>query len=394
LKPLIIRSPETFREKQNIDARVRHRITAIDLKKQTVRDEDLETGKSFEEAFDLLLIATGASPVLPKIPGINAQGVYTLSTLQSGIAIRAAVDQKPPRRVVLVGGGYIGLEMAENFVYRGIQVTVIESASQVMNTIDADMAVLLADELRKNGVELFLDESLQGFDLQEEEVRAVVTDRRTLPADLVVMGLGVRPNTILAQEAGIPIGVTGGIKVNEKMQTEISGVWSAGNCTESFHLVSRRPVAFALGTIANKQGRIAGINMAGGSASFPGIVGTAMVKVFGLEVARTGLQEREARQAGISFAGSKIEARTRAGYYPGAGIIHVKILFEPKSRRLLGGQIVGREGSGKRIDVLATALHAGMTVEEMINLDLGYSPPFSPAWDPILIACRQAAGQV
>jgi NADPH-dependent 2,4-dienoyl-CoA reductase/sulfur reductase-like enzyme len=394
LKPLIIRSPEAFREKQNIDARVHYRVTVVDLRKRTVRGENLETGESFEEPFDHLLIATGASPVLPKIPGIHGQGVYTLSTLQSGITVRAAVDQRAPRRVVLVGGGYIGLEMAENFVHRKIQVTLIESASQLMNTIDADMAALLADELRKNGVELFLEEALQGFDLKEGEVRAVVTDRRTLPADLVVMGLGVRPNTVLAREAGIPIGATGGIKVNEKMQTEVSGVWAAGNCAESFHLISRRPVAFALGTIANKQGRIAGINIGGGNASFPGIVGTSMVKVFDWEVARTGLQEREARQEGISFASSKIEARTRAGYYPGAGIIHVKIVFEKRSGRLLGGQIVGREGAGKRIDVLATALHAGMTVEQMINLDLGYSPPFSPAWDPILIACRQAAGQV
>jgi NADPH-dependent 2,4-dienoyl-CoA reductase/sulfur reductase-like enzyme len=390
LKPLIIRSPEAFREKQNIDARVYYRVTVVDLRKRTVRGENLETGESFEEPFDHLLIATGASPVLPKIPGIHGQGVYTLSTLQSGITVRAAVDQRAPRRVVLVGGGYIGLEMAENFVHRKIQVTLIESASQLMNTIDADMAALLADELRKNGVELFLEEALQGFDLKEGEVRAVVTDRRTLPADLVVMGLGVRPNTVLAREAGIPIGATGGIKVNEKMQTEVSGVWAAGNCAESFHLISRRPVAFALGTIANKQGRIAGINIGGGNASFPGIVGTSMVKVFDWEVARTGLQEREARQEGISFASSKIEARTRAGYYPGAGIIHVKIVFEKRSGRLLGGQIVGREGAGKRIDVLATALHAGMTVEQMINLDLGYSPPFSPAWDPILIACRQA----
>jgi NADPH-dependent 2,4-dienoyl-CoA reductase/sulfur reductase-like enzyme len=394
LNPLIIRAPEIFRQKQNIDARIYHRVTGIDLKKQAVRGENLETGKPFEEGFDHLLIATGASPVMPKIPGIDARGIYTLSTLQSGIEVRGAVDQKQPRRVVLVGGGYIGLEMAENFVQRGIQVALIESAPQVMNTIDADMAVPLAEELKKNNVQLFLEEPLRGFELQGDEVRAVVTDRRTLPADLVIMGLGVRPNSRLAQEAGIPIGETGGIKVDEKMRTEISGVWAAGNCTESLHLVSRRPVAFALGTIANKQGRVAGINIAGGQAVFPGVVGTSMVKVFDWEVARTGLQEREARQAGISSASVKIEGRTRAGYYPGAGIMHVKIVFATGSGRLLGGQIVGREGAGKRIDVLATALHAGMTVEEMINLDLGYSPPFSPAWDPVLIACRQAAGQL
>jgi NADPH-dependent 2,4-dienoyl-CoA reductase/sulfur reductase-like enzyme len=178
------------------------------------------------------------------------------------------------------------------------------------------------------------------------------------------------------------------------MQTEVPEVWAAGNCAEAFHLVSRRPVALALGTVANKQGRVAGINIAGGEAAFPGFVGTAMVKVLEWEVARTGLQESEAEQAGFSFASVKIEGRTRAGYYPGAGRIYVKLIFESKGRRLLGGQIVGQEGAAKRIDVLATALHAKMNVGEMINLDLGYSPPFSPAWDPILIACRQAAGQV
>ena len=391
---MVIRSPRAFREKQNIDARVRHRVTAIDPRKRTVRAENLETGKAMEEPFDLLLIATGASPILPNIPGIGARGVYTLSNLQSGIAVREAVDRQNPRQAVLVGAGYIGLEMAENFIRRGIRVAVVEKAPQVMSNLDPDMAMLLAEELAKNGVELFLEESLQGFELEREEVRAVVTDRRTLPADLVVLGLGVRPNSQLAREAGIPIGETGGIKVNEKMQAETGGVWAAGNCAEAFHLLSRRPVVFALGTVANKQGRVAGINIAGGRAVFPGVVGTAMVKVFDWEAARTGLQEREAKQAGISSAGVKIEARTRAGYYPGAGKIFVKIVFEPGSGRLLGGQIVGHEGAGKRIDVLATALHAGMTVEQMINLDLGYSPPFSPAWDPVLIACRQAAGQI
>jgi len=391
---LIIRSPQVFREKQNIDARVHHRVTAIDLRKRAVRAENLETGEITEERFDHLLIATGASPILPKIPGINPRGVFTLSTLQSGITVRETVDRQTPRRAVLVGAGYIGLEMAENFIQRGIQVTIVEKAPQVMSTIDADLAALLAAELTKKGGQIFLEESLQGFVVEGGEVRAVTTDRRTLPADLVVMGLGVRPNSQLARDAGISIGETGGIKVDEKMQTEIAGVWAAGNCTEALHLVSRRPVAFALGTVANKQGRVAGINIAGGLATFPGVVGTAMVKVFDWEAARTGLQEREAKQAGIPSASVKIEGRTRAGYYPETGKIFVKLVFAPDSGRLLGGQIVGQEGAGKRIDVLATALHAGMTVEEMINLDLGYSPPFSPAWDPVLIACRQAAGKL
>jgi NADPH-dependent 2,4-dienoyl-CoA reductase/sulfur reductase-like enzyme len=243
-------------------------------------------------------------------------------------------------------------------------------------------------------VRLYLNESLKAFEIQGGEVREVVTDQRILPADLVLLGLGVRPNSALAQRAGIPLGNTGGIRVNARMETEVKGLWAAGNCAESFHLVSRRPFYVALGTVANKQGRVAGINIAGGRAIFPGVVGTAMVKVLSLEVARTGLQEREIQDLGLSYGSAKIDAHTRARYYPGTGPMTVKILAEKGTGRLLGGQIVGKEGAGKRIDTLAAALHTGLTVEDLINLDLGYSPPFSGVWDPVQIAARQAAGQV
>jgi NADPH-dependent 2,4-dienoyl-CoA reductase/sulfur reductase-like enzyme len=262
----------------------------------------------------------------------------------------------------------------------------------VMNTLDPDMSAPIADILRNKGVKLFLGESVREFETEGGKLRAVITEKQRLPADLVILGLGVRPNVTLAARAGIPIGETGAIKVNDRMKTEIQGIWAAGNCAESLHLVSKRPAFVALGTVANKQGRVAGINIGGGEATFPGIVGTAMVKVFDLEISRTGLQERELQQSGISYVCAKIEGQTRASYYPGAGRIAVKVYAEKGSGRLLGGQIVGAEGAAKRIDVLATALHCGLTVEEMINLDLGYTPPFSPAWDPVLIAVRQAAG--
>ena len=356
--------------------------------------QDLKTGKTRQESFDQLLIATGAVSIRPEIPGIRSRGIYDLNTLQSGIEVRRAVDEKKPGQVVIVGGGYIGLEMAENFVRRGLNVTIVEKTPQVMNTLDPDMAALINKPLQEAGIKLFLNESLKGFEVSREEVRGVVTDQRTLPADLVLLGLGVRPNSALAGKAGIPLGKTGGIKVNERMRTEAQGVWAAGNCCESLHLVSRRPFFLPLGTVANKQGRVAGINIAGGQATFPGVAGTAMVKVFELEVARTGLQEREARELGLPYITAKIETQTRARYYPGAGEMTVKILAEKGTGRLLGGQIVGREGAGKRIDVLATALHSGLTVEDMINLDLGYSPPFSAVWDPVQIAARQAANLV
>ena len=389
----MVRSPEAFR-KQGIDARVLHRISGIDLRRREVQAEDLKTGKAWKEPFDQLLIATGAVPIRPPIPGIEAKGVHELNTLQSGIEVRRAVDEKNPRQIVIIGGGYIGLEMAENFVHRGIGVTIVEKTPQLMNTLDPDMASLLLKPLEEAGVKLYLNESLKSLEIRGGEVRGVVTDQRSLPADLVLLGLGVRPNSAMAQEAGIPVGKTGGIKVNDRMQTELERIWAAGNCVESFHLVSRRPFYIALGTVANKQGRVAGINIAGGQATFPGVVGTAMVKVFSLEVARTGLQEKEIQELGLSYAAAKIDAHTRARYYPGTGPMTVKILAEKKTGRLLGGQIVGQEGAGKRIDTLAVALHAGFTVEDLINLDLGYSPPFSAVWDPVQVAARQAANLV
>lgn len=390
---LMIRSPEAFR-KQGIDARILHRVDEIDIQKRRVRVEDLKRGQSTWEGFDQLMIATGAVPIRPKVPGLDARGVYELTTLQSGLEVRRAVEEAQPKKVVIIGGGYIGLEMAENLVRRGLEVSLVEKTGQVMNTLDADMAAPLADALIAAGVQLYLGESLIGFEVVQGTIRGVTTDQKNLPADFVLMGLGVRPNSGLAAQAGIPVGETGGIKINNRMQTEIPGIWSAGNCTESFHLVSRRPFFLALGTVANKQGRVAGINIAGGHATFPGVVGTAMVKVFDWEVARTGLQEKELQPLGLSYVSAKIESQTRARYYPGTGPITVKILAEKGSGRLLGGQIVGKEGAGKRIDVLAAALQGGMTVEDIINLDLGYSPPFSPVWDPVAIAARQVANLV
>jgi NADPH-dependent 2,4-dienoyl-CoA reductase/sulfur reductase-like enzyme len=394
VEALIARTPQTFRDKHQIDARILHEVEEIDLTRRQVRVRQIDSGRVGWEPFDQLLIATGASPFRPDVPGAEAQGIYGISTLQSGIEVRKMIDQESPQRAVIVGGGYIGLEMAEALVLRGLDVTLVEKIPQVMGTLDPDMGALVSDALRKIGVTLYLEESLQSFEVGHGHVQAVVTDQRTLPADLVILGLGVRPNSTLATEADIPLGEKGGIKVNERMQTEVAGVWAAGDCVESFHLVSRKPFYIALGTVANKQGRVAGINLGGGYATFPGVVGTAVSKVCAVEVARTGLQESEIQRLGWEYVSAKIDSKTRAGYYPDAGAITVKVLAERDSGRLLGGQIVGIEGAAKRIDVLATALHAGFTVQDMINLDLSYAPPYSPVWDPVLIAARQAAGLV
>lgn len=258
-----------------------------------------------------------------------------------------------------------------------------------MGTLDSDMGALISAGLRELGVNLFLGESVQAFDASGGCLRGVVTDRRTLSADLAVLGMGVMPLTELADSASIPLGVKGAIRVDARMRTGVEGVWAAGDCAESLHLVSGRPVHIALGSVANKQGRVAGINISGGDATFPGVVGTAVTKVCELEVARTGLNERESERFGIKHAAASIKSHTRAGYYPGAGEITVKLLGEKGSGRLLGGQIIGREGAAKRIDIIATALHAGFTVGDMIHLDLGYAPPSSLVWDPVQTAARK-----
>jgi NADPH-dependent 2,4-dienoyl-CoA reductase/sulfur reductase-like enzyme len=337
------------------------------------------------------MIATGALPVIPALPGADAQGIYGLHSLESGIRVRKAVDTKRPKKAVVIGGGYIGLEMAEAFIMRRIDVALVEQADQVMGTLDPDMGALVSEALGQIGVKLFLGETFQGVEVHRGRVRAVVTNQRKIPADIVVLGLGVRPNTELAERAGLSLGVRKAIRVNERMQTQMPDVWAAGDCAESFHLVSRRPVHIALGTIANKQGRVAGINLGGGYATFPGVLGTAVSKICHLEVARTGLQEREIVEIGLEYVAGRIESITRASYYPQAGKITVKVLAEKGSGRLLGAQIVGVEGAAKRIDICATALHAGFGVEEMIHLDLSYAPPYSSVWDPVHLAVRRAA---
>jgi NADPH-dependent 2,4-dienoyl-CoA reductase/sulfur reductase-like enzyme len=335
------------------------------------------------------VLGTGAVPVRPELDGIDADGVFGVQTLADGIAVRRAVDEDKPARAVVVGSGYVGLEMAEAMTQRGVEVALVEANEQPMNTLDPDMGALVADALRGVGVKLYLGEEATAFETSDGRVRAVVTEQRTLPCDLVVLGLGVKPNSALAADAGIGIGDTGGVWTDEAMRTTADGVWAAGDCVETWHRISHRPVAIALGTHANKQGRVVGINVTGGEATFPGVIGTAVSKVCAYEVARTGLTERETAEVGIDSVAATIEATTRAGYFPGAEKITVKLVAEQGTGQLLGGQIVGKEGAAKRVDVLAAAIWNGMTAEELVGLDVGYAPPFSPLWDPVLTAARK-----
>ena len=386
---LVARTPEQHRA-HGIDLRTCTEVTAIDLDRREVafRGPDGEG----TEPFDDLVYAVGSVPMRPPVPGIDAPGVYGVQTLDDGVDLRAELDSGRVRRVVVVGGGYIGLEIAEACTVRGLQVTVVDRSATPIGTFDPDVGQLVADAVRGMGIELVMSDGVAAVETGPDgRVRAVVTaSGRELPADLVVLGLGVRPNVALAEQAGIPLGVSGGVAVDRRMRTAVEGVWAAGDCVESTHRLSGQRVVVALGTHANKQGRVAGINLGGGYATFPGVIGTAITKVCDLEVARTGLSSAEAEAAGYAFVTAAVDSTTKAGYFPGAQPIRVKMIAERRSGRLLGAQVVGREAAAKRIDALAIAIWNEMTVDEVLSLDLSYAPPFSPVWDPVLIAARKA----
>jgi NADPH-dependent 2,4-dienoyl-CoA reductase/sulfur reductase-like enzyme len=386
---LISRSPEQHRER-GIDVRTHTEVLAIDLaaRELTVRSDD---GPESREPFDQLVVATGAEPVLPDIPG--AEAIEPARTVDAGERLVAALERRGGSRAVVIGAGYIGLEMAEAFAKRGLNVTMIDLAPQVMSTLDADMATHVQDAAERMDIRVVLgaaiEEIVTDADGNAVEVRA---DGATYPADHVAIGTGARPAVKVAEAAGIELGDSGALRVDDHQRCPgHDGVFAAGDCAESYHRVLDRQVNIQLGTHANKQGRIAGVNATGGNARFPGVIGTAVSKICSCEVARTGISEREAAKAGIAVVSETIKDRTRAGYYPGAGDIWVKLVAQPGSGRLLGGQIVGVEGAAKRIDVLATAIWTGLAVDELALLDLSYAPPFSGVYDPLLIAARAVA---
>lgn len=389
---LIARDPATFRDRFAIDVRLRHEVTRIDLDRREVIARDLTGGDEVRERFDTLVYATGAHPVRPPWARSDVLGVFGVQTLEDGAALRDWLDgDTRPRQAVVVGGGYIGVEMAEALIQRGLEVTLVEKAQQPMSTVDPDMAELVNDAMRGVGVRIRTGLAVTGLQERDGRVSAVLTSDGPIPADLVVLGLGVRPNVELAEAAGLPVGPSGALRVDRRMRVPgADDVWAAGDCVECLHRVSGMPVHIPLGTHANKQGRVAGINIGGGYATFPGVIGTAVIKVCDLEVGRTGLREQDAAAAGFEFVSVITESTNRAGYFPGSRPMTVKLIAERPTGRLLGAQIVGWSEAAKRIDALAVALWNGMTVDDMTALDLGYAPPYSPVWDPVLIAARKA----
>jgi len=332
-------------------------LVAYDAKK-SVLVRNLQTGAQNEYQYDKLVITTGARAFVPPIKGIDIKGIFTIKTLQDGIETKDFIRKNVPRRALIVGAGHIGLEMAEALAMAGMDVTIAEKESGILGTMDDEITKIVEDGLVRNRVKL------------------------------VIVSSGDRPNSKIAKEAGIETDHTGAIKVNQRMETNVPGIYSAGDCAMAYHQVLERQVYFPLGTTANKQGKVAGENMVGGNASFKGIVGTSVLKVFGLEVAKTGLSEIETQREGFNFISNVVEQISRAHYYPGGSKVRIKLIAQMNTGRILGAEMVGREGVSKRIDVFATAIAAKMTVEDIGDLDLSYAPPFAPVWDPILIAAN------
>ncbi|WP_280428255.1 FAD-dependent oxidoreductase [Nocardia brasiliensis] len=392
---LIARTPEEHRTR-GIDLRLRTEVIELDLEGRRVRARALDSDDESWTAYDKLVLATGARPIRPPLPGIDAAGVHGVQTLDDGQALIDTLETTTGKRAVVVGAGYIGVEMAEALIQRGYDVTMLHRGPEPMATMDPDMGALVREAMCGMGITVVSKAEVTEVLTDEHgRARAVVADGAEYPADVVVLGIGVRPDTGLARAAGLPLGEHGGLLTDLAMRVRgHENVWAGGDCVEVLDLVSGRERHIALGTHANKHGQIIGAGVGGGYATFPGVVGTAVSKVCDLEVARTGLREKDAQAAGLQYVTVTIESTSRAGYYPDAAAMTVKMLAERHTGRLLGVQIVGREGAGKRVDIAAVALTARMTVEQMTALDLGYAPPFSPVWDPVLVAARKAVAAV
>ncbi|MFG2511203.1 FAD-dependent oxidoreductase [Streptomyces sp. NPDC048584] len=381
---------------RDIDLRMRTEVTELDPDRGRVRARDLDSGAESWTSYDKLVIATGARPIRPELPGMDAPGVHGVQTLDDGQALLDTLSRTRGRRAVVVGAGYIGVEMAEAMINRGYEVTVVNRGRAPMATLDPDMGLLVHRAMEGMGITMVNNAEVTRLLTGDDgRVRAVATRDAEYPADVVILGIGVRPETALARAAGLPLGEHGGLLTDRSMRVRgFENIWAGGDCVEVLDLVSGQLRHIPLGTHANKHGQIIGANAGGGYATFPGVVGTAVSKVCDLEIARTGLREKDAHRVGLRFESVTIESTSRAGYYPNPSPMTVKMLAELRTGRLLGVQIVGREGAGKRVDIAAVALTAGMTVDRMTALDLGYAPPFSPVWDPVLVAARKAATKI
>ena len=383
---LTLQTPESFFSRFRVNMKVRHEVTAIHPEEKTVSVKNLETGEEFEESYDKLILSPGAKPTQPRFPVADLDKVFTLRTVEDTLRIKEYINESHPKSAVLVGGGFIGLELADNLRELGMDVTVVEYAKQLMTPFDSDMAAFIHNEMRKHGVKLVLGRAVEGLEEADGGVDVLLKDEQPLRADMVILAIGVSPETTLAKDAGLELGIKGSIVVNDRMETSISDIYAVGDAVQVKHFVTGQDVLLSLAGPANKQGRIAADNICGGDSHYTGSQGSSVIKIFGMTAATTGVNETNARKTGLDVDTVILSPMSHAGYYPGGKVMTMKVVFEKATYRLLGAQIVGYEGVDKRIDVLATAIRAGMKATELKDLDLAYAPPYSSAKDPVNMA--------
>ena len=385
-RELTLQTPESFFARFRINVRVRHEVTAIHPENKTVSVKNLETGEQFEEQYDKLLLSPGARPTQPRLAGAEHERIFTLRTVEDTLRIRQFVERQRPRSAVLAGGGFIGLEMAENLRELGVEVTIVQRADQVLPPLDYDMAAQIHTLLRSHGVRLKLGSAVAGFESSGEQVVTLLEGEEPLRSDMVLLAIGVTPDTGLAREAGLELGQKGAIRVNDWMETSLPDIYAVGDAVEVEHFVTKERAVVALAGPANRQGRIAADNICGGDSRYSGAQGSSVIKLFELTAASTGINERSAQAAGLDYDKVILSPEHHASYYPGSQTMTMKVLWDKNTLCLLGAQIVGRGGVDKRIDVLATAIRSGMKATELAELDLAYAPPYSSAKDPVNMA--------
>ena len=383
---LTLQTPESFFSRFRINMKVHHEVTAIHPDQKTISVRNSKTGEEFEESYDKLILSPGAKPTQPRLPGVGIKKVFTLRTVEDTFHIKEYINKNQPKSAVLAGGGFIGLELAENLKELGMDVTIVQRPKQLMNPFDADMASFIHSEMRKHGVKLALGHTVEGFEEKDGGIDILLKDEMPLHADMVVLAIGVTPDTHLAKDAGLELGIKGSIVVNDRMETSAPDIFAAGDAVQVKHYVTGQEALISLAGPANKQGRIIADNICGGDSRYPGSQGSSVIKVFDMTAATTGINETNARKAGLDVDTVILSPMSHAGYYPGGKVMTMKVVFEKETYRLLGAQIVGYEGVDKRIDVLATAIHAGMKATELKDLDLAYAPPYSSAKDPVNMA--------
>ena len=383
---LTLQTPQSFWERFHIDVRVRNEAVDIDVKSKTVAIRRLDTGEIYHEQYDKLLLSPGAKPVVPHLPGVTSDRIFSLRTVEDTLRIRKFIEEYKPATAVLVGGGFIGLEMAENLTAMGISVTVIQRSNQLFAPMDADMASFIHAQMRSHGVKLELEKTVTGFSSKGGKPVTMIKDSEPISSDMVLLGVGVEPDTVLAEKAGLALGIRGAVAVNEYMETSVPDIYAVGDAVEVSHFVTGKKSLISLAGPANKQGRIAADNICGGNSMFKGTQGSSVIKIFEMTGAVTGINEKTAEAAGIVYDKVVLSPVSHAAYYPGGQTMYMKVLYEKETLRLLGAQIAGYEGVDKRIDVLAATIRMGMTADKLAELELAYAPPYSSAKDPVNMA--------